>query len=437
MSYQTAAAHLDALGVDAMKSLKPSLHRIEALCGALNHPEKSVPAIHVAGTNGKTSTARIASSLLAASGLSVGTYTSPHLQSVRERIALNGEPIDEGPFGDAFDHLSPYLELVEEELGERLSYFEVLTGMFFLWAADTPVDAVVVEVGLGGRWDATNVLPSSTAILTNVTIDHASLLGVDRPTIAREKVGIVKDGAAVVTGERSPEILAILQEEASRKGAQVKAIDRDFRLVDNRVAVGGRYVSVWSGDAEHEHLYLPLHGAHQGVNASVALEAVSTFTALPFSHELIAEGFAKTVVPGRLETVRLEERGATIVLDVAHNPDGASALVSSMNEAFAFERVVFVVGILADKDHAGMLAEFARIPCVLVTTAADSVRSMDPQVLANEAKELGLEATAVLGVIPAIERALSEATTGDLICITGSHYVVGEARTHLLAPSTL
>src|SRR5688572_8360673 len=190
MPFSEAKAHLDALGIDAMKSMAPSLHRIEALMDALDHPELKVPAIHITGTNGKTSVAKIASSLLTASGLKVGTYTSPHLTSMTERIALNGEPISEEDFGETFDHLTPYREVVEARLGENLTYFELMTALFYLWAADTPVDVAVIEVGLGGRWDATNVVEAPVAVITNIGRDHTALLG-DRPSIAADESGIV------------------------------------------------------------------------------------------------------------------------------------------------------------------------------------------------------------------------------------------------------
>lgn len=434
MSFEKASAHLDALGVDAMKSMSPAMHRIEALCQALNNPERDVPAIHVAGTNGKTSTARIASSLLAAAGLAVGTYTSPHLQTVRERISLNGEPISKEDFGDSFEHLRPYLEVVERDLGEKLSYFEVLTAMFFLWAAETPVDAIVVEVGLGGRWDATNVLPSSVGVLTNVGLDHTALLGGDRVTIAKEKVGIVKPASPLVTGERSPDILSVVHDEADAQQAEVVALGRDFSLTENTVAVGGRYVSIVTTSGNYEDLYLPLHGHHQGVNSAVALQAVTKFTAEPFSAELVTEGFVKVEVPGRLETIRVEDREATVILDVAHNPDGMSALVTSLIEAFAFDRVVFVVGILADKDHKGMLSEITRVPAYLIATEARSVRSVGADELKRSAEEVGLECVVQPEVAAAVEAGLRAAAPGDLLCITGSHYVVGEARTTLLGP---
>lgn len=435
MSYQDALAHLDALGVDAMKRLSPSTHRIEALLDLLNHPERQVPAIHITGTNGKTSTARIATALLTSAGLSVGTYTSPHLVSVRERIALAGEPIGASAFGDIFDHVKPYVDVVEKEIDERISYFELLTAMFFLWAAETPVDALVVEVGLGGRWDATNVLQSSVPVITQVALDHTSHLGPDRVTIAKEKAGIVKAGGVVVTGERSPEVLAVIEAAATAARGGIARIGKEFDLLENRVAFGGRYLALDAGAGTYEDLFLPLHGAHQGINAALALEAVTRFIpAQPLEHVVVAEGLAATTAPGRMETVRTDDTTVPIVLDVAHNPDGMSAMVSSLVEAFAFDRVVFVVGILADKDHQGMLAEIARVPCVLMLTTPKSVRSTPLKDLLIAADEHGLSSKPVEDVADAVKHAMATAQERDLICITGSHYVVGEARA-LLLPS--
>ncbi|HEV2757884.1 MAG TPA: folylpolyglutamate synthase/dihydrofolate synthase family protein [Actinomycetota bacterium] len=428
MTYADAAAHLDALGIDAMKSLAPSLHRIEALCDALDNPQRQIPAIHVTGTNGKTSTARIAASLLAATGLSVGTYTSPHLQSVRERIALNGEPLGEDEFGDVFAHLAPYLDAVEKRLDEKLTFFEVMTGMFFLWAVEAPVDAVVVEVGLGGRWDATNVVPASVAVLTNVGLDHTALLGSDRRTIAREKAGIIKHDSFVVTGERDPAILELIAAEADGMLASVAALGHEFQVRDNSVALGGRFLEIETSARLYEGLFLPLHGAHQGVNAATALEAVTRF--LPgqvLGEEVVAQGFAETKAPGRMETVE------GVLLDVAHNPDGMAALVGSIAASFDFVEGVFVAGILADKDYRGMLQEMARISPRMVFTRASNVRSVDPEELVATATGLGLtEVAAADGVVDALEVA-RELAGEALVCVTGSHYVVGEAREHLLS----
>lgn len=426
-----ASAYLESLGVDAMKKLGPSTHRIEVLCELLNHPEREVPAIHITGTNGKTSTARIASSLLTGTELKVGTYTSPHLQTIRERIALGGEPISENEFGDLFDHLWPYVELAESKLDERLSYFEVLTGMFFLWAAES-VDVAVVEVGMGGRWDATNVLPSSVAVVTNVSLDHTAMLGTDRATIAREKAGIVK-GGVVVTAERSGEIIAIVKDAADGAGARLSKLGGDFDVLDNRVALGGRYLSVQTSTDSYEGLFLPLHGAHQGVNAATALEAVTgLLPARPLSHEIVVQGMAQVTAPGRLEPVRTDATGVPVILDVAHNPDGMSALMSSLLEAFAFERVIFVFGVLADKDYKGMLAEMARVPCTVVIAKPASGRAVSVDGIAAAAAEIGLESSSFGRVADAMESAMVAAREGDLVCVTGSHYVVGEARDVLL-----
>jgi dihydrofolate synthase/folylpolyglutamate synthase len=438
VSWEQASQHLDALGTDVMKSMRPNTARIEALCEALNHPERAVPAIHITGTNGKTSTARIAASLLAAAGLTVGTYTSPHLQSVRERIALNGEPLPESAFGDVFSHLKPYLDMVEKDLEERLTYFEVLTAMFFLWAAEAPVEAMVVEVGLGGTWDATNVVPAPVAVITNVGLDHTGLLGTDREQIAGEKAGIVKQGSTVVTAETTPAILEVISARAEQSNATVVASGRDFFVRDNHIAVGGRYLSVESSDRSYNGLFLPLHGSHQGVNAAVAIEATRRFTNKPLDQDVVAEGLMNVQVPGRLETVRLEGQAAVpVVVDVAHNPDGVSALVAGLADAFTFERVIFVVGVLADKDYRGMLSELARLPCEVIATRPRHVPSVATEQLRVAAEELGLRCSAIEDVAAAVDAALRQAQGGDLVCVMGSHYVVGEARPHLFASRSL
>jgi len=434
VTFAEAEAYLDSLGVDLMRSRPPSLHRMEAMCAALDHPEEGIPAIHITGTNGKSSAARLATSVLASTGLAVGTFTSPHLATVRERIALSGEPLSEAVFGNVFEHFFPYLQVVEKELDEKLSYFEILTAMFFLWAAEAPVDALVVEVGMGGAWDATNVIHAPVAVITGVALDHTRYLGDTPERIAEEKAGIIKAGADVVTGERAPGVLAVISERAGRVGAPVAAIDRDFAVTDNRVAFGGRYLSLRTRAGIHEGLFLPLHGAHQGSNAAVALEASARYLGgRALSHDLVAEALAATRVPGRLESLNPEgPQGPTVVLDVAHNPQAASALVTSLSEAFAFERVHFVLGALAGKDYRAMLAELARLPCRVTLTRPRHVSSVPTGELAGAAAELELEATSVDGVAQATTAALQGAEVGELVCVTGSHYVVGEARTYLV-----
>ena len=432
MGYEEAEAYLYGLGIDAMKATKPSLHRIEALCEVLNHPERAVPALHVTGTNGKTSTARVATSLLSATGLSVGTYTSPHLESVSERIARDGQPITKDSFGEVFDHLIPFVRLVEERMGEELSFFEVLTAMFFLWAAEASVDALVVEVGLGGTWDATNVIEAPVAVVTNIGLDHTGLLGNDKTSIASEKAGIVKRGAALVSAERDPVIVDFIEKQIWGLEATASFIEREWHVPENKVAVGGRYLSVKSSATAYNGLFVPLHGAHQGVNAATAIEAVTRFLpAQPLDEEVIVEGLANAAVPGRLEALRYAGR-PTVVLDVAHNPDGISALVSSLVEAFAFEKVHFVFGVLGDKDYVGMLTELTRVPCSIYATAPKGVRSVTVDDLMSIAGQRGLEAVAVEDAFAATQRAIATANKSELVCVTGSHYVVGEVRRRLL-----
>ena len=434
MDFEAAEAYLNRLGIDAMKGLKPSLHRIEVLCEALDHPERAVPALHVTGTNGKTSTARIAASVLAATGLKVGIYTSPHLESVRERIALAEEPIPEEEFAATLDHLVPFVEETERRLEEPLSYFEILTGAFFLWAAEAGIDASVVEVGLGGRWDATNVVQATVAVVTNIGIDHQALLGSERTDIAREKAGIIKSDSAVVSAERSPALAEIVRLQADAVGAATTSfVDRDWRVLENTTAIGGRYLTVETNARLYEGLFLPLHGSHQGVNAGTALEAVARFLpANPLDDEVVQEGLRSTISPGRLEAFRRPEH-ATVVLDVAHNPDGVSALVKALVEDFAFGRIHFVVGISSDKDHRGMLVEIARVATTVVVTEPQGVRAAPAATLKDEAAATGVQTIAVQNPDAALTAALDRADPEDIVCVTGSHYLVGEVRGRLTA----
>ncbi|HET7483628.1 MAG TPA: folylpolyglutamate synthase/dihydrofolate synthase family protein [Actinomycetota bacterium] len=415
-----------------MKRGAPTRHRIEAICEVLDHPEKAIPAIHITGTNGKTSTARVATALLSGLGLNVGTYTSPHLETIRERVAWNGDPISEDAFGGVYDHIRPYVDVIEARLGEQLTYFELLTAMYFLWAAEAPVDVSVIEVGLGGLWDATNVVDAGVSVITNIGHDHTEILGNDKRDIAREKAGIIKPGGVTVTAERHPDILEIFEETANSNDATLLRIDRDFGVIENKIAVGGRYLSVTTTGAEYEGLFLPLHGSHQGVNAATALQAVVSFLpAQQLSEEVVSSGLATVSAPGRLETFRVANIEAPVVIDVAHNPEGASALVTALLETFAFDRAIIVIGVLNDKDPLGIFTELTRIPAHLLLTQAKSGRAMPIDELSSVAATMGLDNETVPDVADAVDRALAMARTGDLVCIAGSHYVAGEARDHL------
>jgi dihydrofolate synthase/folylpolyglutamate synthase len=300
--------------------------------------------------------------------------------------------------------------------------------MFLLWATDAPLDVGVVEVGLGGLWDATNVVDGSVAVLTNVALDHTSMLGPDRLAIAKEKVGIIKDGATVVTGERSPDVLDVITEAADAAQAAVATIDRDFGVTDSRLAVGGRQLSIRTRARGYDELFLPLRGAHQGHNAAVALEAVTSFLpAESLDDDLVAQAFSRARVPGRMELIR------DVLLDVAHNPTGMSAFVTAINEELAAEDVIFVAGFLSDKDYNGMLQEIARTPCHrLFATKPDSPRAVNPRILQTIAEDLGIHCSIEPTVAEAVEAAIDEADA-RLVCVSGSHYVVGEARAYLLA----
>jgi dihydrofolate synthase/folylpolyglutamate synthase len=354
---------------------------------------------------------------------------------VRERISFGSEPLSEEAFAEAFEHLFPYLGMVESQLEEKLTYFEVLTGLFYLWAAEAPVDAAVVEVGMGGRWDATNVAPSSVQVLTNIALDHTELLGEDRITIAREKAGIIKQGSSVVTGERLPDVLAVFEEASAEVGATLTVLGKDLELKENSVAIGGRYLTIeTSGGQVHEGLFLPLHGSHQGVNAALALEAVAKFLpSNPLEEDVVTEGFAQVTGAGRLEMVRQgTDALPPVVIDVAHNPDGMSALVSGLIEGFAFDTVHVVFGALADKDYPGMLTELTRLPCKLFACAPDSPRATPAAEIAEAAERVGLEAKTLDNVAAAVAAANADAGPADLVCVTGSHYVAGEARDLLI-----
>ncbi|MFN2595469.1 MAG: folylpolyglutamate synthase/dihydrofolate synthase family protein, partial [Actinomycetota bacterium] len=284
-------------------------------------------------------------------------------------------------------------------------------------------------------WDATNVVPSRVACITNVGLDHTGLLGMERETIAVEKAGIIKPDSMAVTGERTPSVLAVIQEQASKVGTPLALLGKDFEVTDNRVAFGGRYVSVDSSSHSYEGLFVPLHGRHQGVNAAIALEAANRFLHEPITDQLVIEGFGQVAARGRLETIAQTSDSPSVVMDVAHNPDGVSALVSALLETFAFERVTFVVGILGDKDYLGMLTELTRVPCSLILTRPNSVRLVPMEQLVETAERVGLEARVSDEVADAVKLAIEETSPSDIVVITGSHYVVGEARDYLLGPA--
>ncbi len=416
--------HVNLEAVVADRHSHPTLERMQRLMHVLDDPQHSAPLVHITGTNGKGSTAQIATRLLEAHGLTVGTYTSPHLQRINERIAVNGQPIADDDLADAIRAIAD----AEALAGVEPSYFEILTAAAYRWFADVAVDVVVAEVGLLGRWDATNVADGQVAIVTNVALDHTEYAGPTRLDIAREKAGIVKPGASLVLGETDPELVPVFLAE---QPGEAFFRDIDFACNDNMLAVGGRLLEIRTPGASYPELFLPLHGAHQGDNAAAALTAVETFFGGPLSPELITIGFENVVMPGRFEIVN---RHPYVVLDGAHNAAGADVAAAVVDEEFSevAERI-YVVGLLRGRDPVAMLealdAQSARL---VIATAPSTPRAIPAQEVARAAISLDIDVVVVEDVRAAVDRALDEALPDDLVLITGSLYVVGEARGRLV-----
>lgn len=422
-----ALAFLDAhvnLEATAGRIKGLSLDRMRGLVDVLGDPQHAFPSVHVTGTNGKGSVTAMTTALLRGTGLGVGTYTSPHLESITERLAYDGSPIDP----DDFARLIGEVAAIEPLLADRPSYFELLTGAAFRWFADRPVDVAVLEVGLLGRYDATNVADARVAVLTTVGRDHTDGIGDWRRRIAEEKVGIVKEGSTFVLGETDPALADVF---AAAPAAELWVRGRDFDVIDDRIAVGGRVVTLATPNHTVDEIYLPVHGAHQATNAAVALATVEAFVGCGLDDDLVRDAFAELKIPGRFEVVGREP---TVVIDGAHNPDGARVAAKTLAEDFTLSgSLVLVVGMLKGRDPAEMLETLgARDAGFLIACTPPSPRSIPAAELAAAADGLGIVAEAVPDVADAVSRALALATSEDLVMVTGSLYVVGAARRALV-----
>lgn len=420
--------------------LEPSLDRIQAFTELLGQPQHSFRSIHLTGTNGKTSTSRMIETLLRALDLRTGRFTSPHLERMSERISIDGEPLDDEAFVRAFNDVAPYTHLVDAEQEHPLSFFETIVAMAYAAFADAPVDVAVVEVGMGGTWDATNVIDADVAVVLPVAVDHAKYLGEDAVTIAAEKAGIIKPGSVVVLAEQTPEVAAVLIERAAEVGATIAREGMEFGVLSRTPAVGGQVVSLKGLRAEYDDLFLPIYGAHQAQNAAVALAAVEAFAGSEaLDDEVVRAAFAEVSSPGRLEIIR---RSPTIVLDAAHNPHGAEAAAAALEDSFSFSPLIGVMGVMEDKDHDGVLAAFEPHLAHLVCTQNSTTRSMSAAALGRAAAEIFGEdrVSVVPDLADAIERAATLAEAGEAIdvsigsgavLVTGSVVTVGEARSLL------
>ncbi|WP_083977089.1 bifunctional tetrahydrofolate synthase/dihydrofolate synthase [Kitasatospora azatica] len=419
--------------------IEPTLDRINALMDILGQPQRSYPSIHITGTNGKTSTARMVEQLLNTFELRTGRYTSPHVESVTERISLDGQPISVEKFVATYQDIEPYIRMVDEQQPIALSFFEVLTGMAYAAFADAPIDVAVVEVGMGGSWDATNVIDAAVAVITPVSLDHTDRLGSTTGAIATEKAGIIKPGALAVVSQQPLDAAQAILEHAVKVDATVAREGMEFGVLHREVAVGGQLVTLRGlGGGEYSDIFLPLHGEHQAHNAAMALAAVEAFFGVGAAREgqldidKVRQAFSGVSSPGRLEVVR---RSPTIVLDAAHNPAGAEVTAAAISESFAFTRLIGVIAASGDKDVTGLLEAFEPVLAEVVVTENSTHRAMPVDRLAAQAVEVFGEDRVVVEarLDDAIEAAVTLAEEGgDLggagVLITGSVITVGEAR---------
>ncbi|MBJ7506032.1 MAG: bifunctional folylpolyglutamate synthase/dihydrofolate synthase [Candidatus Nanopelagicus sp.] len=414
--------------------IEPSLDRILALVDALGSPHLTYPTIHIAGTNGKTSTARMIDQLLANLGYRVGRYTSPHLESFTERISIKGEPISDLEMIKTYEDIHLYLDLIDSRQPHPISYFEALTAMAFVAFAEHPVDIAVIEAGMGGQWDATNVISSQVSVMTPIGLDHMEYLGNTVEAIAQTKAGIFKPESNVVLAAQSAQVAKVLLAQVAKVSAQPFRQGVEFSLKNRALAVGGQLLSIQGVHGDYDEIFLPLYGDHQGNNAAIALAAVEVFAGVKLDTELVQDAFSKVSSPGRCEIVY---KDPTVIIDAAHNPHGVSAIANTLNTEFDFELVVGVVAVLADKDVAGILKNLATTLDYLVITENGSNRAMNKDELAKIASQyFKAEQVEIIGdmnsaITYAIEKVALFNQVNDgvaAVVITGSVATAGMAR---------
>jgi len=416
--------------------IAPTLERISALMDILGSPQLTYPTIHVAGTNGKTSTTRMIDSLLFATGMRTGRFTSPHLESYLERIAINGQSIDPKEIIFAYNDIAAYLDLMDEKFDNPISFFEAITALAFVAFAEHPIDVGIIEVGMGGTWDATNVIDADVSVVMPIDYDHMEYLGNTLTEIAATKAGVIKEGGFVVLAQQQPEAAVELLRRAAEVGADIAREGIEYELLSRAVAIGGQLISVKGINDTYEDVFIPLHGKHQALNAASALVAVEAFFGdQPLDIESVRAGFAAVTSPGRCEIVH---RDPTIILDAAHNPHGARALAETLESEFTFDEVIGVVAIFGDKDAASVLKELEPILNSVIVTQSSSPRAMPVEELEKVAVSIfgndRVFPVASLGAaldraVEKAQRPLSDESVG--VVVTGSVVTVGESRTYL------
>ncbi len=413
--------------------VQPRKERTARILALLDDPQRTYRVVHITGTNGKTSTARMIESLLRAHGLRTGLFTSPHLERFTERIMIDGEPISDAAVADAWDEIEPFVGIVDAELeaaGDApLTFFELLTVLAFLAAADAPVDVLVLEVGMGGSWDSTNTADGDVAVFTPIAMDHADRLGDTIEKIAEVKAGIIKDGAAVVSAQQPAEAAAVLRRVAEEHDATIAFEGEEFGLVEQKLAVGGQLLTIRGLAGQYVDEYLPQYGAHQGHNAALAVAAVEALiggAAQAIAADILSEGLQNATSPGRLQLLGI---APTVVVDAAHNPHGAAALAQSLDDSFDFDEWGLVLGILADKDAAGIVDRLLPAVTEVFATAPDSDRANDADAIADLVEDRGRRASVHPSLAEAADAAREWAAQSDrrAVVIAGSVVLAGEA----------
>lgn len=404
---------------------EPTLERIRALADLLDNPQDSYPTVHVTGTNGKTTTSRLVTALTCSLGLTTGTFTSPHVTSVTERLSVCGQPISEEEFAEQYEYLLPFLREVDRRSERRVSYFEALTALAYVWFADKPVALGVFEVGMGGTWDATNLVRGDVAVVCPVGLDHPEL-GDTVGKVAREKAGIIKEGRVAVVREQRPEAQEVIRARCREVGSTLLLEGEDWALASRLPAWGGQYLAVQTPHGSYADLFLPLFGEQLARNAAAAIVAVEALLGRALDEKSVRGALEGVRSPGRVEVVA---RHPTVVLDGAHNPDAAEALAGALRESFRWERLHLVIGMFADKDVEAVTRTLAPLADRAYASPNSSPRSAPPERVASGLVAAGVgEVEAFATVAQAVEAARQAAEEGDLILVTGSFYTVADAR---------
>jgi len=415
--------------------IAPTLDRIAALADALGSPQLSYPTIHIAGTNGKTTTTRLIDSLCFQLGMRTGRFTSPHLESFLERISINGEPISPEGMIATYNDIALYLDLIDSRMPNKLSFFESMCALAFVAFAEFPVDVGIFECGMGGEWDSTNVINADVSVITPIGFDHMEYLGDTLEKIALTKSGIIKEGSFAVLARQEPEVAQVLMHKSAQVDATPIREGIEYSVKNRALAVGGQLISIAGVYGEYNDLFLPLHGAHQAANAATAIAAVEVFAGeSKLDEEVVREALVNATSPGRCEIIM---RNPTVIIDAAHNPHGAQSLKKTISEEFDFESIIGVVAPMGDKDVDGILEELESVIGRLIVSKNSSHRAAELSELKSIADGIfgNDRVTAIESLQEALVKAIEQAKldngvsdSNTAVLVAGSVVTAGEAR---------